>query len=137
MKRILFILTAAALLLEISACRRVSFGIVDGVYSGTFLVTYPVPYDTTITGPVSVSLENGLYTSTGNDNYVPASATGSFTFDTDSIYFRDSSFHTSNFDWNLILHGNYAYSLEDNELTFWKTRQGNPAPVYEYRLERD
>lgn len=134
MKRMLFILMPAILLLQISACRQVSLGIGDGVYTGTFSVAYPVPYDTTITGPVSVTFENGRYSSTGNSNYAPASAAGSFTFDTDSIYFQDSTFHTANFDWNLILHGNYAYTLEGDELTFWKNRSGNPDFHYEYVL---
>jgi hypothetical protein len=137
MKRVLFILALSALLLPNSACRRVSFGIEDGVYSGNFTVKYPLPYDTTITGSVSVSFENGIYSSTGNDNYVPASAYGSFTLDGDTIYFQDSTGHTANFDGNLVLQGNYAVDIRGNELTFWKTRYGNPEFIYEYRLARE
>lgn len=105
-----------------------------GAYSGTFKVFYE---GDTITNPVTVIFyKNGEYESTSSVDKIPAGGSGTFTYDDSKITFEDENIWTADFDWNLILSGEYEYELQTNNyhLTFFANK--NNIGYYEYDLWR-
>ncbi len=96
----------------------------NSTYVGTFTVTYSSGSQSV---PVTLTLKDGKY---------GCSTRGSGTYLTheDKITFKDENFWTGNFDWNLILNGQYDYSLEGKKLKIsaYKNNVGH----YEYNMEK-
>ncbi len=53
-------------------------------------------------------------------NY-PAICTGEFELDNNSVNFNDACAWTANFDWSLILSGNYNINVSNGTVRIWKT----------------
>jgi hypothetical protein len=103
----------------------------DGTYVGTFTVKYE---DGKKSGPVTVVLENGRYTSSSNPDLIPAGGFGTFSVQGNEIAFNDSGIYTADFDWNLILGGNYQYSFNGQKLTLEADK--NDVGNYRYVLQK-
>jgi hypothetical protein len=109
----------------------------SGNYSGTFTVEYL--NGDTFSNSVSVNFgENNNYESSGNGNnndFYPAGGKGSYEINNSEITFSDSNIWLANFDWNLILAGEYEYSKNGNELIIStnKTELG----IYKYELTKE
>jgi hypothetical protein len=125
--RLVAIMTAAAITL--TACDKsdsTSFSL-NGRYMGTFSRS---GMDT-----VGVSIlfdENNFDGSSERVNY-PAICHGSFDLNDNLIRFNDSCAWTANFDWSLILSGQYNISYNDGNVRIWKT---NGAVTDEYLLRQ-
>lgn len=105
-----------------------------GTYSGTFTVEYQ--NGEVLSNPVTVSfMEDNTYQSSGNANYIPAGGSGTYEVDDSQIIFKDTNYWTANFDWNLILDGEYDYSLTGNQLIL--TAQKNGEALYRYELTKE
>lgn len=106
----------------------------NGEYTGTF--TKIDVSGETYTNPVTVvfSGENN-YKSSGNSNYVPAGGSGTYEKGNSTITFSDINHWTTNFDPNLILAGEYEYSLNGNSLTISAER--SVFGTYTYVLVKD
>ncbi|MAW96565.1 MULTISPECIES: hypothetical protein [unclassified Leeuwenhoekiella] len=105
-----------------------------GEYSGTFEVTYP---DGTIhDGPVTVTFNTGnTYSATGNEDYYPAGGSGSYSIADNIFTFKDENFWTANFDWGLILSGEYTYTYKNKQLILTKGGEDSATYVYTLNLE--
>lgn len=113
-------------------CKKDNHQIDKGTYTGTFKVVYS---SSTQTGTVTVELKSSnKYSCTGNSNYIPAGGSGDYTIDSDKINFKDEHAHTANFDWNLILNGQYNYSFDGKHLKMWADK--NNVGRYEYDLDK-
>ena len=108
-----------------------SISIKEGTYSGTFTVTYSSGKQT---GTVKLILENGMYLCSGNADFIPAGGFGTYSIKNDVIVFVDENFWTANFDWNLILKGEYGYSFNGKKLKF--SAYKNDVGLYEYDLQK-
>ncbi|WP_143469343.1 hypothetical protein [Leeuwenhoekiella nanhaiensis] len=105
-----------------------------GEYSGTFEVTYPD--GTTHDSPVTVTFEAGkTYSATGNEDRYPAGGSGTYTITDNQFKFSDENFWTAEFDWGLILNGNYAYTYKNKQLRL--TKGGKDSATYTYTLNAE
>ena len=110
----------------------------NGVYSGTFTVTYFVDMPESWgrgSGITTLELKNGKFTCAGNPNRFPAGGSGNYSIQDDKIIFEDLSFWTADFDWNLILKGEYDYTFDGKRLKFSAIK--NNVGLYEYDLIRE
>lgn len=128
-KAALFILLAAGL----SSCDETEMAKLKGSYSGTFIYHSP---EAPKSGPVTVTFDGTNYTSTRNPDYIPAGGSGTFAFmEKNRVKFEDQNVWMANFDWNLILNGEYSYEVKGDSLFI--TRAHNEVKLYEYRLKRN
>ena len=126
------ILLTAFTCIILLACGKNKQSLNNGVYTGTFTVKYDD--GTTRTGETTLTLEGSTYQCTGGPNYTPAGGSGSFEEKAGMITFNDVNIWTANFDWNLILDGEYKYKFNGRKLIFEadKNNVGN----YHYDLEK-
>ena len=115
----------------ILGCKKDNLNIKDGTYKGTFTVTYS---SVTQTGQTPVELKKGKFTCSGNSNRIPAGGAGTFSSDNGKITFNDENAWTADFDWNLILSGNYDYTFDGKKLIF--SADKNNVGNYKYDLEK-
>ena len=125
--RFVAIMTVAAVTL--TACDKSDDPslMLNGRYMGTFSRT---GMDT-----ASVSLlfnDNNFSGQSDRINY-PAICRGSFDLNDNLIRFNDSCAWTANFDWSLILSGQYNISSNNGTVRIWKT---NGTVTDEYLLNR-
>lgn len=106
----------------------------EGNYTGTFTVEYL--NGDTFSNPVTISFngENN-YQSSSNDDYYSAGGNGTYEKGNSTINFNDVNQWTANFDWNLILSGEYNYSINRNELLI--SAKKNDVRFYKYALIKD
>lgn len=113
------------------SCQKDDSNIKDGIYKGTFTVTYN---SGTQTGQTTLDLTNGKFSCSGNPDRIPAGGSGTFSFDKNKITFNDENFWTADFDGNLILSGQYDYTFNGKKLKISADRNG--VGHYEYNLEK-
>lgn len=101
------------LIIFLSGCNKDDINLIEGTYKGTFTVTYN---SGTQTGQTTLKLMNGKFYCSGNSNRIPAGGSGTYTFDNGKITFSDENFWTADFDWNLILNGQYDYTFDGKKL---------------------
>lgn len=102
-----------------------------GSYTGTFTATYP---SGTQLGSTSLELKNGKFSCSGNTDRIPAGGSGTYSIDDDKIIFHDENAWTTDFDGNLILNGQYDYTINGDRFNFSKSSAS--AVRYSYDLER-
>ena len=112
----------------------------EGIYSGTFTVRYisDVPewwYWDFESGETTLELKNGKYTCEGNPDRIPVGGSGNYSINHQKIIFEDENFWTADFDWNLILNGEYEYTFDGRRLKFSAFK--NDVGYYEYDLKKE
>jgi len=117
----------------------VSKPVEEGIYTGTFTVRYAssVPERwlwESKSGKTTLELKEGKYTCTGNRDFIPAGGSGNYSINGSKIKFEDVKYWTANFDWNLILDGEYDYRFDGKHLKFSAFK--NDVGYYEYDLEK-
>lgn len=106
----------------------------NGNYTGTFTVEYL--NGDTFSNPVTVSFnKENNYQSSENEDYYPAGGSGTYVKNTSTIEFYDINYWTAHFDWNLILGGEYEYSINGNELIISANR--TDLGLYKYELTKE
>ena len=106
----------------------------NGNYNGTFTVEYL--NGDTFSNPVTVNFNDGNnYQSSGNNDYFPAGGSGTYEKSNSTIEFYDINYWTANFDWNLILGGEYDYSINGNKLIISANR--TDFGIYKYELTKE
>lgn len=108
----------------------------EGDYSGLLVVTNSVK-SVPSTYPIVVSLKNGRFTIAYKNTYKPAAGSGSYTFDKGLAVFVNEGAYTADFDWNMILNGEYEILSNATDLTLKKkfkpvTPENLPATSYAY-----
>lgn len=127
------ILGIVVLTIILVGCGKSKAKINKGTYHGTFTATYfadTIPYPR-VQGSASVIFEKKTYNSLGTTAYNPAGGSGSYSIADDIISFEDENIWTANFDWGLILNGEYNYTKLDDKLIL--VRESTIAR-YEYSL---
>lgn len=113
-----------------SGCNKNKNDIIDGLYKGTFTVEYSWG---TKSAETLLELKNGRFSCASNTNRIPAGGSGTFTFRATKAIFQDENFWTADFDWNLILNGEYKFSINGKRLILFTER---PSGKYKYDLEK-
>lgn len=108
-----------------------------GTYKGSFIVSYNGEKHTSDNVEVIFDNEN-KYTSTGKRNpRIPAGGSGTYIIKNKTIQFSDKNPWTAEFDWGLILSGEYQYVQSGNHLTLKKIiKSDNITSIYQYDLIR-
>lgn len=128
----------------LGACsEKLNLTALDGTYKGFFY--YIPPNGTQVTkseSEISVNLSGKDYTSSGHANRIPAGGTGKYSvLANNEIEFHDEKVWTADFDWGLILNGNYKYEIKKDSLILTRNFQICPScnttnGLYQYRLKR-
>lgn len=113
------------------ACNKEEVAIQEGTFKGTFSVKYSHGKQTAST---TLELKDGRYSCAGNSNRIPAGGSGTYTIENNIIRFSEENFWTADFDWNLILGGDYLYSYDGKVLTLSAVNERTGQ--YTYRLVR-
>jgi len=109
----------------------------NGNYKGIFTVEYSDGIIFTNDVTVSFSGENNYYSS-GDGNYndfYPSGGNGTYEKGISKIVFSDTNIWLADFDWNLILTGEYDYSTNGNELIISANK--NNVGFYKYELTKE
>ena len=136
MKKIIYFLSAICLLLLSCASEKevITKPLSDGIFSGTFSVRYFVDMPWAVgSGEVTIKLQNGRFYSSANPNRIPAGGSGTFSVNNKKITFNDENPWWADFDWGLILNGEYYFEFDGKRLRIWRS---NNVGLYEYILER-
>jgi hypothetical protein len=82
----------------------------DGAYRGTFTITNSE--GVVQTGNVTFTFDGDQYSCAPETMYLPPSGAGSFQFAGHAIRLKDTVAHTAEFDWTLILNGDFSYTFD-------------------------
>lgn len=105
----------------------------NGTYEGTFTVEY-ANGGIIQSNPVTISFSDSTFVSGAGENRVPAGGSGTYELGVNSVIFNDANFWTADFDWNLILNGEYSLIVSEKTITL--TASKNDVGIYTYELIR-
>lgn len=88
-----------------------------GAFVGTYSIThdYSSPDPRLEEGSVRLTIEDGEYTLTSAKRYVPPGGCGSVRVG-EVLSFSDECVHTAEFDWTLIIRGDFTYTLRGSDI---------------------
>ncbi|MGN8057602.1 hypothetical protein ACTJKN_15090 [Pedobacter sp. 22163] len=92
--------------------------LLDGNYTGVLVITNSVK-SVPVTHPISISLKDGKFsiTSGADASLKPSGGKGTYNFKNRIGYFTDEGAWTADFDWNMILNGEYDIRSSGVDLT--------------------
>ena len=132
MRKITLLLATFAVVAFFSGCEKFPcHEMEEGTYTGTFKVTYA---NETKTGTTTINLKNDVYTCSAASDRIPAGGSGSYKMHKGKITFSDEGVWTGDFDWNLVLDGEYDYDLDGKTLKISADKNG--VGHYEYELKK-
>lgn len=109
------------LVIGFSGCEKsknINTGIPEGTYFGTFQ-RVTVSGDAMVSN-VTISIGEGKWSGQTDIEKYPALCRGSYEIKNDKVIFTNECAWTADFDWSLILSGEYDYSFIDSILTIIK-----------------
>ena len=118
--------------LLVTSCDDESVGLIDieGTYEGTFIRTSPnAKYEPS---QVTLIFSNNQFQGESEITKYPAICRGSYEIKGTNVVFTDSCFWTAEFDWSLILSGEFAAELTSDELTMQR-KNGSIWDLYELK----
>src|SRR5699024_9165897 len=90
----------------------------------------------TISNPVTLKfIEGDQYQSSANPDRIPAGGNGTYKKKGSTINFTDVNIWTADFDWNLILNGEYEFQQKGDQLIL--SAHKNEVGLYKYELTRE
>ena len=107
--------------------------ITDGTFKGIFTVNYE--NGETVSNPVSITFSDGNYTCSSGPNRIPAGGSGTYKITDGVVTFNDENFWTADFDWGLILDGDYQLESKDGSIILSKEKKSSEA-IYQYKIEK-
>ncbi len=117
MKRLINFLLIIILISFFNSCteeEEIYSTIDDGIYEGTFII---VESDGKMySGKVTFTFNKSTYTCVPEIRYLPPSGGGSFQTNKNKIMLEDKVIHTAEFDWTLILNGEFYFIYDGNKL---------------------
>lgn len=105
--------------------------IADGLYSGIFTSTSSTGVSK---GDVTLEIKGNRFIASGNANRIPAGGSGTWSVDPDgkAISLQDENFWTADFDWSLIMSGDFSYSFNGSKLILTRSSiDGSTSQEYE------
>ncbi len=115
-----YFLFAIIMALGLVACEKSASD--DQVLSGRYLGIFSrTGMDTS---QVSLFFDLNHFEGFSSNNYYPAICAGNFELSAGQISFADTCAWTANFDWSLILSGDYNIQFTDGIVRIWKTSGG-------------
>ena len=109
---------AAFLTLGLLSCEKEGAASISGNYTGVFFRSSPT--GRWAQSQVSLNLNANSFSGQSSDARYPAICHGSWTAGDETIEFSNACMWTADFDWTLILDGEYSYELNGDHLKIWK-----------------
>ncbi|KYP12988.1 hypothetical protein, partial [Flavihumibacter sp. CACIAM 22H1] len=107
----------------------------EGAYSGTFK-RYHDPVNKT--AAIRLVFEKNTWTGTSNLPHYPALHKGNYRItESSSFYVENTAGWTADFDWTLILDGNYILHQVGDSLVFTKSYGNGNVDVYKLKKQPD
>ena len=116
------LIVAIVCLVFISCEKEKNLGI-SGSFSGKFFRTTPAGHMPE--SQVTVHLNNGAFSGQSSDARYPAICHGAVSKSSGKLVFASACMWTADFDWTLILDGEYQYEYNGERLKFWKQTGDN------------
>ncbi len=118
------------LLITILSCKKEkdTNALANGIYKGTFKVVYSSQQ---FTGKVTLTIQDENFHCIGDSNQYPAGGSGAYIITKDKITFKDKNLWTADFDWNLILSGDYDYSWDGRCLKIFENKNNTGCYAYD------
>jgi hypothetical protein len=126
MKQLLYLLLIT--IFFVSCEKSENDSALSGNYTGTFQRSSPG--GNSPKNQVSLNLNAGSFSGTSSDARFPAICHGSWEIRSNKIQFNNACVWTADFDWTLILDGEFQYQLNGNHLKLWKV-MGEITDTYE------
>ncbi|WP_163715706.1 hypothetical protein [Mangrovibacterium lignilyticum] len=104
----------------------------QGIYTGIFSVEYT--NGEVYSNPVTMTFNGQSFTCSSGSDWIPAGGSGTFHIDGSKIIFTDENMWTANFDWNLILTGDYDLHFNHDEIEI--SAMKNNIGLYQYKLKK-
>jgi hypothetical protein len=101
---------------------------IDGTYTGQFYLA--VPNSDFVSSDITLTLENGRFSGTSSKSKYPAICRGTYEIVGNEIKFTDECIWTAEFNWGLILSGNFKYTVKDAKLSNLTKKEGENSYVY-------
>lgn len=98
-----------------------NMGIREGVYAGVFTIRQSD--GTEQSGLVTFTFGASTYSCLPDKPYLPPSGAGTFHSYNNTIVLKDNVGHTAEFDWTLILNGEFSFSFDGKTLTLTQNDQ--------------
>ncbi|TCD21825.1 hypothetical protein EZ456_18855 [Pedobacter psychrodurus] len=111
-----------ALILSLGCKKSTNLDVLlDGNYTGVLVITNSIR-SVPVTRPISILLQDGKFsiTPSADINLKPSGGKGNYTFRNGIGYFTDEVVWTADFDWNMILNGEYDIRSSGIDLTLRK-----------------
>lgn len=103
-------------------------GVPSGIYSGTF--QRQLAFGGGEISNVSITFSGNTWTGQSDRPKYPALCNGTFSTDKNKIIFTNDCAWTADFDWSLILGGEYYFTINGNELSITKSYQGSATDTW-------
>ncbi len=89
-----------------------------GCYKGTYSITHYYNTDSSFTdsGPATFIFTDTSYSCWGENYLLPPSGGGKYSIIDDKMVLNDTAPHTAEFDWTLILNGEFDYWFDGKNL---------------------
>jgi hypothetical protein len=100
----------------------------DGVYTGTF--QRQLAFGGGDTSHITLTFSSNTWTGQSDRSKYPALCHGTYRLENQKIIFTNDCAWTAEFDWTLILGGEYDLSFKDNQLSFIRDYRGPSSDTY-------
>ena len=110
---------------------------IEGIFSGIITVEYANDMGSWWnggSGTTTIEFMDGKYSCSGYSNNIPGGGSGTYSIQGEKIIFVDNNGWFANFDWGLILNGEYDFTFDGKKLKF---SRGNDYAKYEYDLVKE
>lgn len=136
MKKAVFI---CSVLLILMGCKYENFPVIeipDGTYAGTF--QRELVWSKSDTAHVTITFSSNTWHGTSDKVKYPALCNGTYSIDGSKINFNSGCAWSAEFDWSLILSGEYILTITGNTIEFSRDYRSSTADTYvdKYRLTK-
>ena len=110
------------------SCEKEEATSISGIYKGVFFRSSP--NSTWQQSQVSLNLNANSFTGQSSDARYPVICHGAWITEEETMNFENSCIWTADFDWTLILSGEFQYEINGDHLKLWKTN-GDVTDTYD------
>jgi hypothetical protein len=120
----------------ITSCDEETNGltVIEGIYEGTFIRSSPTAYFPP--SQVTLTFSNGQFQGESEKTKYPAICSGTYDVKGNNIDFTNTCVWTAEFDWTLILSGEFSIGLANDELTLQK-KNGSIWDLYQLKRKKN
>jgi hypothetical protein len=127
MKQLLLLTLMAGMVVVSCSKKGTAHEFGDGTYKGTFQRLHNGNGDIS---NVTITFSAKNWQGQSDVGRYPALCNGSYTMNGEIIHFANACMWTADFDWTLILNGDYKFSSKGNSIEIWRYAANGDKDVY-------